>query len=87
MGLSDESMREKIEHIIWFNSNINDHAIDITTDTIMKEILSTDMRENIADIVCGSHKGVSMGYTNDLWAADAIMKTLTGETTHGKSQK
>jgi hypothetical protein len=70
------NMREKIEHIIWYNSNINDHAIDITTDTIMKEVFNTDMREKISAIVYEHHEGKYHG------AADAIMAALTGET-HG----
>jgi hypothetical protein len=28
-------LRDQIEHIIWQNSNINDHAIDITADAIL----------------------------------------------------
>tara|TARA_R110000744_G_scaffold127158_1_gene233873 strand:- start:80 stop:409 length:330 start_codon:yes stop_codon:yes gene_type:complete len=34
------------------------------------------MRDKIAEIVTESHKGVSLGFPNDLWAADAIMAAL-----------
>ena len=40
------SMRDKIEDIIWKNSNINDHAIDITTDAILAAL--PDMIPNLA---------------------------------------
>jgi hypothetical protein len=69
------NMREKIEHIIWENSNINDHAIDITTDTIMKEVFNTDMREKIEHII-----DVCQAFCNEdvmpYYCADKIMATL-----------
>ena len=34
------------------------------------------IRDKIAEIVTESHKGVSLGIPNDLWAADAILAAL-----------
>jgi hypothetical protein len=70
-------MREKIEVIIWDHFDEGEAVMD-AADDIMKELLSTDIREKIVDIL-----EEYLPHPSDdeyLYAADAIMAAFTGET-------
>jgi hypothetical protein len=88
MGQFHMKMREKIEVIIWDHFDEGEAVMD-AADDIMKELLSTDMRDKIVETIQQAdfeHKHTGEG-PSSYALADAIMEAFTGEITHGKSQE